>query len=68
MDWGFGEMEQRHIIAALHHLPESLTIAMCSVLGIRLTTRFGARSTMIIGMSALILSMLLLAQISTTDG
>ncbi len=55
-------------LTGLAFLPESLTIAICSVLGARLTTRLGARPTMIIGMSALILSMLLLAQLTVTDG
>lgn len=55
-------------LTGLAFLPESLTIAICSVLGARLSTRLGARSTMIIGMSALILTMLLLAQLSAQDG
>jgi MFS family permease len=55
-------------LTGLAFLPESLSIAVCSVLGARLTTRLGARLTMISGMSALILSMLLLAQLPVADG
>jgi EmrB/QacA subfamily drug resistance transporter len=55
-------------LTGLAFLPESLSIAVCSVLGARLTTRLGTRWTMIIGMSALILSMILLAQLSATNG
>ena len=47
-------------LTGLAFLPESLCIAVCSILGARLTTRLGTRWTMIIGMSALILSMFLL--------
>jgi EmrB/QacA subfamily drug resistance transporter len=55
-------------LTGLAFLPESLSIAVCSVLGARLTTRLGARWGMIIGMSALILAMILLAQLSARDG
>jgi EmrB/QacA subfamily drug resistance transporter len=55
-------------LTGLAFLPESLIIAICSILGARMTNRLGARQTMIIGMSALIISMLLLAQLSVTDG
>ena len=55
-------------LTGLAFLPQSLCIAICSVLGARLTTRLGARPTMIIGMGALLLSMVLLAQLSATDG
>jgi EmrB/QacA subfamily drug resistance transporter len=55
-------------LTGLAFLPESLSIAICSALGARLTTRLGTRWSMIIGMSALILSMVLLAQLSVRDG
>jgi EmrB/QacA subfamily drug resistance transporter len=55
-------------LTGLAFLPESLCIAVCSVLGARLTTRLGTRWTMMIGMSALILAMILLAQLSVSDG
>ncbi len=55
-------------LTGLAFLPESLSIAVCSVLAARLTTRLGTRWSMMIGMSALILSMLLLAQLSVNDG
>ncbi|HZU00959.1 MAG TPA: MFS transporter, partial [Ktedonobacteraceae bacterium] len=43
-------------LTSLAFLPESLSIAVCSVLGARLTTRLGTRWSMTIGMSALIIS------------
>lgn len=55
-------------LTGLAFLPESLSIAVCSVLGARLTTRLGTRRSMMIGMSALILSMVLLAQLSVREG
>ncbi|MGZ3628165.1 MAG: MFS transporter [Ktedonobacteraceae bacterium] len=55
-------------LTSLAFLPPSLCIAICSMLGARMTNHLGARSTMIIGMSALILSMLLLAQLSVENG
>ncbi len=55
-------------LTGLAFLPESISIAACSVLGARLTTRFSTRWSMMIGMSALILSMILLAQLSVRDG
>ncbi len=55
-------------LTGLAFLPESLSIAACSVLAARLTTRLGTRWSMMIGMSALILSMILLAQLSVRDG
>lgn len=55
-------------LTGLAFLPESLSIALCSALGARLTTRLGARWSMIIGMSVLILAMLLLSQLSVIDG
>ncbi len=55
-------------LTGLAFLPESLTIAACSMLGARLATRLGTRWSMMIGMSTLIVSMLLLAQLSVRDG
>ena len=55
-------------LTSLAFLPESLSIAVCSVLGARLTTRLGTRWSMMIGMSALILSQVLLAQLSVREG
>jgi EmrB/QacA subfamily drug resistance transporter len=55
-------------LTGLAFLPESLSIAICSALGARLTTRFGARWSIMIGMSILIVSMLLLAQLSVMNG
>ncbi len=55
-------------LTSLAFLPESLSIAVCSVLGARLTTRLGTRWSMTIGMSALIISQVLLAQLSVSQG
>jgi EmrB/QacA subfamily drug resistance transporter len=55
-------------LTSLAFLPESLCIAVCSVLGARMTTRLGTRRTMVAGMSALILAMILMAQLSVSDG
>jgi EmrB/QacA subfamily drug resistance transporter len=55
-------------LTGLAFLPESLSIAICSALGAQLTNRLGTRWSIIIGMSALLLSMLLLAQLSVRDG
>lgn len=55
-------------LTGLAFLPESLSIAAFSMLGARLTTRLGTRWSMMVGMSALILSLLLLAQLSVKDG
>jgi MFS family permease len=70
----FGTLYLQQVVGAspfltgLAFLPESLSIALCSALGAGLTTRLGARWSMMIGMSVLILSMLLLAQLSVMDG
>ncbi|GCE07292.1 MFS transporter [Dictyobacter aurantiacus] len=55
-------------LTGLAFLPESLCIAVCSVIGARLTTRLGTRRSMVIGMGALLLSMLLLTTLSLGDG
>lgn len=55
-------------VTGLAFLPESLSIVVCSALGAVLTNRIGARKSMIAGMSALIIAMLLLAQLSISDG
>jgi EmrB/QacA subfamily drug resistance transporter len=55
-------------LTGLAFLPESLSIAICSAFGAWLTTRLGTRWSMMIGMSVLILSMVLLAQLSVRDG
>jgi MFS family permease len=55
-------------LTSLAFLPESLSIAICSAFGAWLTTRLGTRWSMMIGMSVLILSMVLLAQLSVRDG
>jgi EmrB/QacA subfamily drug resistance transporter len=56
------------VLTSLAFLPESLSIAVCSMLGARLTTRLGTRWSMMIGMSVLVLSMVLLAQLSVREG